>query len=114
MNSVMSLLSALLLTLAAEEFVVVAIFKKETLWLQVLAANLLTSPALNLILTQVYAKSVFFTGVRYWSLELIALAFVICIEGVVYARYSDAGGRSAIVTSLFANMASYALGKFIF
>lgn len=110
-EGILTLLLVLLFAIAVEEFVVAVLLKKEELWLPVLVSNLFTAPGTALLLTQLFSRNTFFTGVRAWAMEGIAVSVVILVEGGFCSGLFEKGGRSAMLAVLAANLASYGLGR---
>lgn len=108
MNAALLLLLCLLLTLAIEEALLL-IARSPRLHYACLLANLLTNPALNLLLIALYNRLPRLYGPAVPLLELAAVA----AEAWVYGSLTNWPRRRAFLLSLGLNAASFGLGWLI-
>lgn len=108
MNAALLLLLCLFLTLVIEEALLLPA-RSPRLHYACLLANLLTNPALNLLLIAVYHRLPRLYGPALPVLELAAVA----AEAWVYCSLTDWPRRRAFLLSLGLNAASFGLGWLI-
>lgn len=99
----------LLLTLSAEGIVIFLIYRKlRYVWYSVIC-NLLTNPALNLIMLLCAPLLSGSAVLTYGLLALLELAAVTA-EGMIYHRLISIGAFRSVMLSLLLNAISFALG----
>lgn len=108
MNAALLLLLCLLLTLAIEEALLLPA-RSPRLHYACLLANLLTNPALNLLLIALYNR---LSGLFWPALILLELAAV-AAEAWAYRSMTNWPRRRAFLLSLGLNAASFGLGWLI-
>jgi len=110
-NIDLELLWALLLTLIIEGAAVLIIFRRAKYVCYSVLCNLLTNPALNLLL----ALSVnIFGGRAYYPLLITSELAVIFIEAAVYRYICGFGTRKSVLLSAVLNALSFAAGLLLF
>ena len=102
-----SILLAFLLTVVIECAVILIIFRQKKYVYYCLLCNLLTNPAMNLLLS--IFVSLF--GVRtYYPVLIPAEIAVVFIEAAVYNYICGFGMRKSVLLSAFLNVISFAAG----
>ena len=97
----------LLLTFMVEGVVILIIFRRKKYVYYSVLCNLLTNPALNLLLT---VSSILF-GVRIYGLALVILELaVVIVEAAVYNYICGFGIKKSAILSAFLNALSFAAG----
>ena len=104
------LLKALLLTLLTEGVAVLLIFKQKKYIYYSILCNILTNPAMNLLL--IVSMVVFGAG-SYYIMLIIAETVVIFVEAVVYNYICRFGFKRSFILSLFLNVLSFTVGILI-
>jgi len=106
----LAILWPLLLTVVIECSVILVIFRQKKYVYFCLLNNLLTNPALNLLLL----LSVNLFGLRAYYFVLIPVEIaVVFIEAAVYNYICGFGMKKAILLSLFLNAISFTVGALI-
>ena len=105
------LLRPLLLTIAVECSIILLIYRRFKYAYYVMLLNVLTNPALNLIML-FYFTYKGYTG--YYMLLYVLEAAVVITEGLIFARLADKKAWEGLVVSMALNMSSYLFGVWIF
>ena len=110
LNLFVELLWSFLLTVITESAVILIVFRQKKYAYFSALCNILTNPALNLIL----ALSVYYLGMRAYYPTLVAgeLA-VICVEAAVYTYICGLKAVKSVLLSTLLNGASFATGILI-
>ena len=111
MKAIITLLSALLLTLAIEVPLGALLIKRKDSVIPLILINVLTNPALNLILTLTLLLSRSYTV--YWIAVAIGEAAVFVGEGFLIRATCDLQLKRSIIISTVINAASLLLGSAI-
>ena len=111
MKAIITLLSALLLTLAIEVPLGALLIKRRGAVIPLILINVLTNPALNLALTLLFAltKSISL----YWIAVAIGEAAVFIGEGLLLRKLCDLPLKRAIIISTAINAVSLVFGSAI-
>jgi len=103
----LAVLWALLLTLAIECAAILIIFRKKEYAYYCVLCNLLTNPALNLLL---YLTVIVFGRKFYYPVLIPAEVAVVFVEAVVYDYICRLGIVKAVMLSTLLNALSFAAG----
>ena len=103
----LAILRPFLLTVAIECAAVLIIFRQKEYVYYCLLCNLLTNPAMNLLL--ILFVSIFRMSV-YYPVLIPAEIAVVFVEAVVYDYICGFGMRKAVILSAFLNAISFAAG----
>ena len=103
-------LRAFLLTLVVEGVAILVIFKRKKYVYYSVLCNLLTNPALNLLLS---VSVIFFGAGAYYPVLVPAEIVVVFVEAAVYDYICGFGMKKAVMVSAFLNMISFAAGIFL-
>ena len=103
-------LLSLLITITVEGAVIMIIFRRKAYVYYSALCNLLTNPAMNLLL----AGSVRLFGVRaYYPALFTSELIVLCVEAVVYTYICGFRLRKSIALSALLNAASFTAGALL-
>ena len=111
MKAVITLLSALLLTLALEVPLGALLIKRKDSVIPLILINVLTNPALNLILTIIFSLTQSIS--LYWIAVLIGEIAVFIGEGFFIRSLCNLSLKRAIIISTVINAVSLILGSAI-
>lgn len=111
MKAVITLLSALLLTLALEVPLGTLLIKRKDSLVPLILINVLTNPALNLILTIIFSLTQSIS--LYWIAVLIGEIAVFIGEGFLIRSLCNLSLKRAIIISTVINAVSLILGSAI-
>ncbi len=105
---------ALILTLAIECTMCVAIYREKKTAYHVFLANILTNPAMNILLIgiSVLSRMIFSSTVLYIPFLIILEISVVFVEYRVY-RYIGHEKKKSLILSIALNLTSFALGLLI-
>ena len=108
--AVLGFLQVLLLTVALEGAVILVVFRRKKYVYYSVLCNLLTNPAMNLLLAVSF--SLFGEGAYWLTLVLVELAVVI-VEAAVYNYICEFGIKKAAMLSVLLNVSSFSAGILI-
>ena len=111
MKAIITLLSALLLTLAIEVPLGALLIKRRGAVIPLILINVLTNPALNLTLTIIFSLTQSIS--LYWIAVLIGEIAVFIGEGFLIRTTCDVQLKRSIIISTVINAASLILGSAI-
>lgn len=111
MKAIITLLSALLLTLAIEVPLGTLLIKRKDSFIPLILINVLTNPALNLALTLLFALTQSIS--LYWIAVLIGEIAVFIGEGFLICFLCNLSLKRAIIISTVINAVSLILGSAI-
>ena len=111
MKAIITLLSALLLTLAIEVPLGTLLIKRKDSLIPMILINVLTNPALNLTLTIIFSLTQSIS--LYWIAVLIGEIAVFIGEGFLIRVMCDIQFKRSIIISTVINAASLILGSAI-
>jgi len=100
-------IGSLLITIAVEGIAILVLFRRKDYFYYSVLCNLLTNPALNLVL-MITVKA--FGASVYYPVLLLAEVAVVFVEAALYKYLSGLNMKKCIMLSAFLNALSFAAG----